>query len=523
MIDGQQRITALTASITGREVVNQEYKKVPIRIAFNPIDETFEVYNPAIGKDVKMIDDISPIFKPGFDSFNFSIEYANKNNVNPSDVNKTITKLQALKNNNIGVIELDTSLDIETVTDIFIRINSKGTVLSQADFAMSKISSNEKYGGDVIRKTIDYFCHLIQRPMDLELIKNNDIEFSKLEEFDRIKWVASSNEEIYTPLYTDVLRVAFASSFLRGRLAELVSLLSGRNFVTREFEDEIAEESYKKLREGVFEFINKTNFDRFVMIVKSTGIIDKSLIRSDNALNFAYALYLLLRRKKYNADYIETVVRKWLVLSLLTGRYSGSPESMFDYDIKRFDMNEPMEYLKSVELGELSDAYWNHILPTKLNTSVASSPFFKIFLMSQVKAGNKGFLSKHITVQALIEDRGDIHHLFPKKYLQKNGLDVRGEYNQIANYAYTQSEINIAIKADAPCEYMTKILKQIETKEPTIGGIVEKEELMESFEQNCIPKEFINYTINDYKQFLEQRRMLMAQKIKDYYFNSLSL
>ena len=151
VIDGQQRITALTASITGKEVVNQEYKKVPIKISFNPIDETFEVYNPAIGKDIRMIDDIAPIFKPGFDSFNFSLDYANKNNINPSEVNKTITKLQALKNNNIGVIELEASLDIETVTDIFIRINSKGTVLSQADFAMSKISSNEKYGGDVIR------------------------------------------------------------------------------------------------------------------------------------------------------------------------------------------------------------------------------------------------------------------------------------------------------------------------------------------------------------------------------------
>lgn len=519
VIDGQQRITALTASITGKEVVNQEYKKVPIKISFNPIDETFEVYNPAIGKDMKMIDDIAPIFKPGFDSFNFSLDYANKNNINPSDVNKTITKLEALKNNCIGVIELDASLDIETVTDIFIRINSKGTVLSQADFAMSKISSNERYGGDVIRKTIDYFCHLIQRPMDLEMLKNNDVEFSKLEEFNRIKWVATANEEIYTPLYTDVLRVAFTSQFLRGRLAELVSLLSGRNFTTREFVDEIAEESYDKLREGVSEFINKTNFDRFVMIVKSTGIIDKSLIRSDNALNFAYALYIMLRRKKYNPDYIETVVRKWLVLSLLTGRYSGSPESIFDYDIKRFDMNEPMEYLKSVELGELSDAYWNHILPTRLNTSVASSPFFKIFLMSQVKAGNRGFLSKHITVQALIEDRGDIHHLFPKKYLQKNGLDVRGEYNQIANYVYTQSEINIKINAAAPCEYMAVVLKQIENKEPTIGGIVDKEDLMESFKQNCIPEEFVNYTIDDYKQFLEQRRLLMAQKIKDYYFN----
>lgn len=357
IIDGQQRITALTASITGREVINQEYKKVPIKIAFNPIKETFEVYNPAIGKDSKMIDDISPIFKAGFDSFNFSINYANMNNVNPADINKTLAKLQSLKNNNIGVIELDASLDIETVTDIFIRINSKGTVLSQADFAMSKISSNERYGGDIIRKTVDYFCHLTQRPIDLEIIKENDVEFSKLEEFDKIKWVANSNEEIYTPLYTDVLRVVFTSRFLRGRLAELVSLLSGRNFETREFEESIAEESYSKLRDGVFEFINKTNFDRFVMIVKSSGIIDKSLIRSDNALNFAYALFILLRRKKYNSDYIETIVRKWLVLSLLTGRYSGSPESMFDYDIKRFDTNEPMEYLKSVELGELSDAY----------------------------------------------------------------------------------------------------------------------------------------------------------------------
>lgn len=139
--------------------------------------------------------------------------------------------------------------------------------------------------------------------------------------------------------------------------------------------------------------------------------------------------------------------------------------------------------------------------------------------MSQVKAGNRGFLSKHITVQALIEDRGDIHHLFPKKYLQKNGLDIRGEYNQIANYVYTQSEINIKIKAAAPCEYMAEVLKRIENKEPTIGGIIDKEDLMESFRQSCILEEFVNYTIDDYKQFLEQRRLLMAQKIKDYYFN----
>lgn len=519
VIDGQQRITALTAAITGREVINQEYKKIPIKISFNPIEEVFEVYNPAIGKNSKMIDDIAPIFKPGFDSFTFSIDYAEKNNVKAADVNRTITKLQDFKNNNIGIIELDALLDIETVTDIFIRINSKGTVLSQADFAMSKISSNERYGGDIIRKTIDYFCHLLKRPMDIEMIKENDKDFSNLDEFNKLKWISTSNEEIYTPLYTDVLRVAFTSQFLRGRLAELVSLLSGRNFENRGFEDSIAEEAYGKLKNGVLEVINKTNFERFIMIIKSTGIIDKSLIRSDNALNFAYALYIILRRKKYHPDYIETVVRKWLVLSLLTGRYSGSPESMFDYDIKRFDRLEPMEYLKSVEIGELSDAYWEHILPARLNTSVASSPFFKIFLMSQVKEGNKGFLSKHITVQALIEDRGDIHHLFPKKYLQKNGLNIRGEYNQIANYVYTQSEINIKIRDAAPNEYMQDVLEQIDNNKANIGGIVTMEDLKETFKENCIPNEFINFTIDNYKDFLQKRRILMSQKIKEYYFS----
>ena len=519
VIDGQQRITALTAAIAGYDVVDQKYKKVRIKISFNPIDESFEVYNPAIGKDIKMIDDIMNVFESGFDSFNFAIEYSKTNNVDPSKISKAITKLQGIKANNIGVIELEHSLDIETVTEIFIRINSKGEILSQADFAMSKISSNEEFGGDIIRKTIDYFCHLKHRPVDLETIKNNDREFCLLEEFDKLKWVANSLDDIYKPEYTDVLRVSFTSQFFRGKLADLVSKLSGRNFETREYEESIAEESYALLKKGVMKFISKTNFDRFVMIVKSAGIIDESLVRSKNALNFAYALFILLRDKEYNANYIETVVRKWLILSLLTGRYSGSPESMFDYDIKRFDSGDPMGYLHSVELGQLSDAYWDHILPTRLNTSVTSSPYFKLFLIAQIKEGDQGFLSKHITVQAMIENRGDIHHLFPKKYLQNNGFGGRGDYNQVANYAITQSEINIKIKDSAPCVYIGEVLKQIDNKKPTIGCITEMAELKENFRQNCIPEEFFNYSIENYEEFLEKRRILMANKIKNFYYD----
>ena len=70
--------TALTAAITGQEVVNQEYKKIPIRISFNPLDEKFEVCNPALEKDSKYINDISEVFKPDFNCFNFAIQYGNQ-------------------------------------------------------------------------------------------------------------------------------------------------------------------------------------------------------------------------------------------------------------------------------------------------------------------------------------------------------------------------------------------------------------------------------------------------------------
>lgn len=56
-------------------------------------------------------------------------------------------------------------------------------------------------------------------------------------------------------------------------------------------------------------------------------------------------------------------------------------------------------------------------------------------------------------MKSLIDQRGDIHHIFPKKYLQKCGIKESGMYNQIANYVYTQSEINIKVKDQAPKEY----------------------------------------------------------------------
>lgn len=523
LIDGQQRITALIAAILGQEVVGSDYRKKRIKIAFNPREEKFEVSNPAIEKDSIWISDISKIFTNDFNTFSYIFKYCSENNISDmeeqSKLANTITNLIAIKNNNLGIIDLSHKLDIETVTEIFIRINSKGVVLSQADFAMSKISSNEVYGGNTIRKTIDYFCHLAKNPIDYVAIRENDTEYCNKDDFNKIKWIAKENEDLYSPSYTDVLRVAFTYKFNRGKLADLVSLLSGRDFETREYKDEIAEESFKLLHEGVLDFVNETNYKRFIMIIKSSGIIDSSLVRSQNVLNFAYTLYLTLKAKGIQTNKIENLVRRWLVLSILTGRYSSSPESAFDYDIKRIVEADDIElYIKHIEDGELSDAFWNNILVTKLNTSVTSSPYFNVYLMAQIRNGDRGFLSSHIDVKTLIEGRGDVHHIFPKKYLQKNGLNNRGQYNQIANYVYMQSEINIRISDKSPDKYFNELIEQCNNGEIKYGRINNIDELNNNLNENCIPREVFNMNIDNYNEFLELRRRLMAEKIKEYYY-----
>ena len=519
LIDGQQRITALTAAILGQYVINKNYQRIKIKIAFNPIEEKFEVQNPAILKDKTWLHDIADAFSGNVSLLKLVRDYSRLNPEIEEDlIENSFSRLISIVKKPIGMIELAPELDIETVTEIFIRINSKGVVLSQADFAMSKIASDTENGGNELRKAIDYFCHLAIAPDFYKHIVDNDKEFSESDYFKKMSWLKTENEDLYDPSYNDLIRVAFTSQFNRGRLSDLVSLLSGRNFETRTFETEIAEQSFQKLKYGVHNFINETNFKRFLMIVKSAGFISPKLVRSQNALNFAYVVYLKLKELGVNSIEIESYVKKWLVYSILTGRYSGSPESTFDFDIKQISQKPFADYLKEKEDGELSDAFWNASLPQSLDTSVASSPYFHVFLASQVKANDKGFLSKDVLVSDLISLRGDIHHLFPKDYLSKHGLD-RGKYNQIANYVYMQSEVNIKVGNKPPKDYFELIKSQIQDENRQVSGLSTEQDLLDNLKMNCVPTEIMDMNVNDYQDFLTLRRKLMAQKIKAYYFS----
>ncbi|MCU1286292.1 MAG: hypothetical protein JWO13_2642 [Acidobacteriales bacterium] len=517
LIDGQQRVTALMACILGKQVLTKDYEQVRITIAFNPLEHRFEVANPAIQKDSAWIPDIAQVFDPKCSILTLVQEFTTKNKgASQDDVFRSIEALKSIVNNHVGLIELNSDLDIETVTEIFIRVNSEGSPLSQADFVMSKIAANEAFKGNELRKAIDYFCHMAKWPDFYNTVKQNDKEFAKSELFAKMSWLKSETDDIYDPSYTDMLRVAFTSEFRRGKLQDLVALLSGRNFETKQFEEAVAEESFAKLRTGVVNFMNETHFKRFVMIIRSAGFVVPDMISSGNALNVAYVLYLTLRSKGLDGASIESPVRRWFVMSQLLGRYSGSAESQMDFDIRQMHDKGVDAYLELEERGQLSEAFWESALPQAMNTSSSSSPYYKVYLAAQVKANDRGFLSRDIGVTDLILNRADAHHIFPKDFLKKASFS-KGRYNQIANFALTQTEINIGIGNKAPSVYLAEVFAQCNGGKLKHGGITDEAEFLKNLKMHCVPEEARSWGADEYEKFLEERRQLMAAKMKNYY------
>ncbi len=524
MIDGQQRVTALMTAIMGMEVINANFEKKRIKISFNPLsvedDERFKVQDNAILKDKKWIADIADVFKSDFKRGSFVTNYCEQNPEMDSDLlHDILDDLIGIKNRQIGIITLDKDLTIDEVTEIFIRINSQGAKLNQSDFAMSKIAANTKYGGNILRKAIDYFSHLAVQPdWYNDMIK--DEEFMNSSFANKIKWLKDDREDIFDPSYGDILRVALMTKFGRGKMKDLVSLLGGRDFDTRDYKEIIAEESFAKLTDGVMDFMNEFSFSSFVLAIKSAGFISSKLINSQMTLDFSYSLYLILNGSNdIDKTKIKHYVTKWYVFSTLTSRYITSPETMMDIDIRRIKEKGFLSYFNELEEANLSDAFWNVALVQYLETSAINSPYFNVFMASQVHASDNSLLMNGTKVRDLITTIGDIHHIFPKDYLQKNGITEKSKYNQIANFTYLDTTTNIAIGNKAPKDYFETVFNQCDTGDIKYGNIHDEQILKDNLKSNCIPENIKTMDANDYEQFLVERRKLMADKIKNYYYS----
>ena len=525
LIDGQQRVTALMTAISGIPVIQSNYTKERIKIAFDPFQafsedmdaEIFAVQDSSHLRSKRWIPDVAEVFKNDFSVFSFITNYCKDNpEMNPETLDKIITRLRGIGNRMIGVIDLSEKLNIDIVTDIFIRINSKGTALSQGDFVMSKIAADENYGGNNLRKAIDYYAHLSRVPSFYERIVEDDKEFANTDYFQKIEWLKDEIEDVYDPDYDDVLRVAFMHKYPRAKLSDLVSLLSGRDFETREYKEEIIADTYVKLKDGVMDVFSEYNFTQFMIAIRSAGFISKKLVNSQMALDFAYTLYLILTQsKEVSTGEVKRLVQKWYVLSVLTGRYSGSPESAFARDIRLISEQGVVATLRDIEAATLSETFWNIAVVQNLMLTSTNNPTYLIYLAAQVMMNDVSLLSNNVLVRELI-DGGDVHHIFPKEYLKSKGFE-KTQYNQEANFTFLDTQVNKSIGPNPPYVYFTKAREQCETGKVTIGSITDYDQLMDNLKTNCIPEDVFDMDYTRYSEFLEKRRIMMANKIRKYY------
>ena len=218
-----------------------------------------------------------------------------------------------------------------------------------------------------------------QNPQDYENIRDNDLEFAKTGYLDKIKWI-KDQQSVYVPTYNDMLKVIFGYKFKRGRMRDFVALLSGRNFEERTNEEQIVEQSFEKLKEGIFDFLNEHNFKTYLNRLANIGMVRENFIQAKNVLNFGYILFLILKEQGFDSSIRNRVVEQWLVLSNVTKRYSGSSETKIQQDIDLLlETKDPEKFILRVEASELSETFWNVNLIEQLTTT--HTPNFYVFLV----------------------------------------------------------------------------------------------------------------------------------------------
>lgn len=497
IIDGQQRLTALYAVIKDQEIFTPDFEKKKIKIAFKPIDGSFAVGNAATDRDPEYIPNISTLWSGDGDYIiisRFLAQLKEKRDLTQNEEKTISSNIQGLINISkypLTALEVSPEVGEETVSSIFVRINSQGVPLTQADFILTLLSVFWEDG----RKEIEQFCIDSRRAPDP-------------------KTRYSSFNHIVKPDPDDMLRVLVALTFNRAKMKDVYSVLRGKDFETDEYSEELRTKQFEKVQIDLPSVLGNTNWQSFLKILIGTGYKDEDLISSKNAVFFSYVLYLIGKeRLGLGAHELQKITAKWFWMSSLTGRYSSSPETIFEADLNKIEGFNKATFVSGLEkmVGDnLTTDFWNVTLVNYLETSSARSPYQNAYFATLNFLGAPVLFSKKLvsdlydpTIKTK-KKRLEKHHIFPRNYLiQKYGFDAnkdKSKINQVGNLTFLEFEGNIEISDLEPKEYFDMVKDRFST-----------EELNEMMQYHALPNNFYEM---GYEEFLAKRRKLMAGIIK---------
>jgi len=453
IVDGQQRLTCLYAVIRDIPVVRDNYDSEPIRIAFNPLLESFKVADAAIRRDKTYIPDISRLWSEETDLFEVVEEYISGleatrevDNNEKKRIQKAILRLQGLLSFPLTALELSADISEEDVADVFVRINSKGTPLNQADFILTLMSVFWDEG----RTEMERFCREARQPCTGE---------------------PSPFNHFIHPDPDQLLRVSVGLGFKRARLRHVYSILRGKDLETEQFSDERRVQQFEVLKNAQKRTLNLQYWHDFMHCARQAGFRGMKMISSRNNLLFSYVLYLM-GRTEYGIDEfrLRRVIARWFFMSSLTARYTGSPESAMEFDLARFrEVKDADGFVATLERAcdlAITEDFWTISLPNNLATSSPRSPSLFAYHAALVLLEARALFSR-LPVAELLDpathgQRAAVerHHLFPKGYLKKLGITDLRETNQIANFAFVEWGDNASISDQPPAEYLPAMKKR---------------------------------------------------------------
>lgn len=488
LLDGQQRLTSLTAVLNG-ESVSVRGRKRPIDILFNlehpdgPPTEIMEVdsdeASPVLADD-EVTDEngeddeneaglqeklnrrtfvvasknlasqphwvsVSEVFKTANDAE--LLEKAGIESFKDPRFQKysdRLKKLRAIKDYQYVVHVLERSMSYEEVTEIFVRVNSLGAKLRSSDLALAQMTSRWPN----LLKELEVFqdeCEQSWFTIDLGQLVRSIVVFATKQCLFRT--VAS------TPV--DQLKAGW-------------------------------EEAKEGLRYAI-------NFLR-----TNAGIEDESLLSSPM---FIHALAAISRVKdnKLTADEQNKLLH-WLLVANARGRYSrGSTETLLNEDLniifRSGDIGSLMDPVKR-QFGRL------HIEPGDLVGRGVNSPLFSLAYLALKASGAKDWYSG---LGLSLTHQGKLHfiqwhHILPKSLLKANNYET-GEINEIANMAFITGQTNRRISNKEASGYLADIV----TKQGA-----------NTLESQCVPTDPELWLIDRYKYFLEYRRKALADRMNSF-------
>ena len=493
IIDGQQRLTSLYSVIKGVEVLTDSFEKKRIRVAFRPTDETFEVTDAAILRDPEFIPDITELwrgrYKKTVQAFLERLQARQDEPIGDDreeELENRIDRVRDLRKFSFQVIEMSERVDEEEIAEVFTRINSKGISLNQADFILTLLSVHWEQG----RRDLEAFCRAA---------KDHGTAGSPANPF-------------IVPSPDQMLRVAVGLAFRRGRMQTIYQLLRGKDLETGVATPERRKEQFDRLQRAQRAVLDRGNWRAFLRCLRHAGFHSSRVLSSANALLYSYLIWLIGRHDfGMDRNELQSVMARWFFMAHTTGRYTSSPETVIETDMRRLDLpggdgDAFRAALDSVILSTFTNDYWEITLPSRLDGTAAKSPSLSAYWAALALLEAEVLYSDTPVSDLLHPDRiakaaPERKLLFPARRLESEGRDWRQIY-AIANLAFAEWPDSVDEESDTPAEIREKATQHMNSQQQKRQAY-----------WHALPSRW--EFSKDYPAFLEQRRHLMARVVRD--------